>query len=167
MSKNSYLKPAISQFVSDIISFSSEYTSSNGACRNLIGPPKCLNKYGDRADAWCPAKFNRLEFVEVEFEREVYVEKIRVYENLNGGCLVRVDAFVGDSYVNVWMRDRAELKRSYQVYEVVVKDTARSYRSRRLKVYLDCTLLKYYTQMDAIELIGIYENEKRFFQFFN
>lgn len=156
-------KPPISQFASDIVSFSSQYTTSNGAVHNLIGPPACFNKYGDNASAWCPARFNSHEFVEVRFEREVYLEKARFYENLNGGCVVRVDALLagaGNKYVTVWQRKRAEVKRSYNVFEIdfqqdtIVKSSS-TCRSRQLKIFLDCSSLKYYTQMDAVELIGL------------
>jgi hypothetical protein len=147
---------SISQFVVDVISFSSQYTSTNGSARNIIGPPQCLNKYGDNCLAWCPAKYNREEFVEVRFEREVYIEKVRVFENLNGGCVVKVDALKdGSKYICVWNRTRSEVKRSYQIFEAVL-EAKTSFKSNQLKVYLDCTSLRYYAQIDAIELIGLF-----------
>ena len=41
-----------SQWVDQIVSFSSEFSAENWSARNLRGPPTCNNTYGDNASAW-------------------------------------------------------------------------------------------------------------------
>lgn len=150
------MSKSISQFVDCVLFCSSQYTSENGSARNLIGPPNCLNKYGDNALAWCPAKYNQMEFVEVSFKREVYCEKLRFYENLNGGCVVRVETLKKGKYICLWKRDNPEVKRHYHVYEIIFEPKT-SFRVNQFKVHLNCSTLRYYTQIDAIELIGLFK----------
>lgn len=146
----------MSQFVSEVLSFSSEYSSTNGSARNLVGAPRCLNRYGDNSLAWCPGSYGRHECVEVSFDRPLYVQTVHIYENLNAGCVVHIEAHDGEKYTTVWRRDQPDHKRSYQVFEPTFEKI--KFRSDRFKVHLDCTRLNYYAQVDAIEIVGTQTN---------
>ena len=153
----------IHQYVASVITFSTEFGTENWSSSKICGPPSNLNVYGDCVNAWCPARYNEDEFLEVKYDRAVYATKFRVYENLNGGTLVRIEVFVHDvlgttGYETLWSRDMPEHKTQYNIFSPSFAKSG--VRSNQYRFTFRCNVANYYSEYDAIELVGVLTNIK-------
>jgi hypothetical protein len=149
----------IHQYVSEVISFSSEFGTENWSASKIRGPPSNLNVYGDCVNAWCPSRYNEDEFLEVKYDRAVYATKFRIYENLNGGTLVRIEVFnEGTDYETLWFRDLPEQKTQYNIFSPSFAKS--NIRSNKYRFTFRCNAANYYSEYDAIELVGVLTNIK-------
>jgi hypothetical protein len=146
----------IKQFVSDVLAFSTEFSSQGWSASKIRGPPSTLNVYGDSSQAWCPSRYNEEEFLEIKFDRAVYATKFKIYENLNGGTVVKIEAYNGTNYEPLWSRDQPEHKNHYHIFSPHFQKCL--VRTNRFKITFGCTAANYFSELDAIELIGTLTN---------
>lgn len=109
----------ISQWVTRVTKFSTEYNSAAGnhplqtllltdigywPAKNVEGKPNTYPKYGDINTAWAPqASKGTFEFLELEFSDYVFPTGIRVYETYNPGALVMVSCKdPSGAWVTLW-----------------------------------------------------------------
>jgi len=146
-----------SQWVDQIVSFSSEFSAENWSARNLRGPPTCNNTYGDNASAWCPARYTQDEFLELRYLRSVYVSQVKIYENLNGGAVIKIEGMrQGGIYETIWSREAPENHTQYRIFCPQFEKS--SFRTNQLRLTLRFTAANYFSELDAVELIGTISN---------
>ena len=148
----------IHQFVAEVLAFSTEFGTDNWSASKIRGPPSNLNVYGDCVNAWCPSRYNEDEFLEVKYDRAVYATKFKIYENLNGGSLIRIEAYNGSAYETLWFRDRAEHVTQYNIFSPNFHKS--NVRSNQYRFTFRCNAANYYSEVDAIELVGVLTNIK-------
>lgn len=144
----------VNLFVSSIIGFSSEYNAGNHSwsASNLIGTPTCNSQYGDSASAWCPANYTEPEYVEVKYDYAIYIRKVKIYENLNGGSVIRVEAYTGSQYITIWSAERPQHFTHYRIFEPEIREPI--VKSDRLRITIDSSASNYFCELDAIEICG-------------
>ncbi len=59
------------QFVSNVISFTSQYSETSWRAQNLVGPPILNGVYGDSSLAWCPSTSVDDQLLELYFDTPV------------------------------------------------------------------------------------------------
>ena len=78
--------------VARVLKFSSQY---NGwPANNVVGKPNTYPEYGDIKTAWAPSTINKgQEFLELDFNESIRINRIDIYETYNPGALVKVIAY--------------------------------------------------------------------------
>jgi hypothetical protein len=153
VSKNYHL----CQWVSNVISVASEYSSGVGSwgADNLIGSPKTFPRYGDISTAWAPlSSSGSEEFLQVKFAVPVHVCGVDVFETWNPGCVVRISAFDGQNWHILWSGGlpKKRLPELPRVFSPSFPCT--TFLSDQIRIDLDCTRSVSWTEIDAIRLRG-------------
>lgn len=150
----------ISQFVSRVVSFTSEYSQTNWQAGNLIGPPSSNLTYGDITTAWCPARSDQNQILELAFDTEVYIKKIRLYENYNGGACTRLEALNPDTneYEELWSStpDSVRTCSFYLIFEPEFEIAA--FKSNQIRVSLTLEGRDMFSEIEAVEIVGTIMN---------
>lgn len=141
------------QWVSRVISYSSQYDSNSWPASCVEGPPRVYPKYGDIAGAWAQQTKNANEFIEVEFEDKVYIEKIEIYETLNAGAVKRIKAkHPNGTWVIVWETPQVCLIQNSRIFSPDFQKLG--FRCNVLRIEVDCTVANSWAEIDAVKIIG-------------
>jgi len=147
----------LSQWVSEIIAVTSEYSSGVGSwgADNLIGPPKTFPRYGDFCTAWAPLSSSGTEeIIHVKFARSVYICGVDVFETWNPGSVVKISAFDGQNWHTLWNGSLPQhrLPELPRVFSPSFPCT--TFLSDQIRIDLDCTNSLSWAEIDAIRLRG-------------
>lgn len=144
----------LAQFVREVVSFTSQYGDANWRAANLIGPPTSNSEFGDLSTAWCPSQADQNQVLELSFETEVFVEKIRLYENYNGGACTRLEALnpATNEYVQLWSTDQVQHFSHYSIFEPAFKTS--TFKAKQIRVSLTFEGRNLFSEIEAVELIG-------------
>ncbi|XP_015593223.1 F-box/LRR-repeat protein 4 [Cephus cinctus] len=171
----------VEQFVKEVSDFSSQYGSDNSisyTAYNIAGNPSKFPDYGDYPQAfvmrtygcwWDVAPSRPIDYmpqnngpvisqdyIDVEYYREVYPVRVSIYETYNPG-----------SVVAIWARDNN--RRWHQLWSGPPQIVSRKprifspplqlchFKTKMIRVEFNHSLLDYYTEVDAILLIGTSE----------
>lgn len=83
------------QYASKVLKYSSDLGGKLNSVKRIVGRPDAFPQGGPSANAWVSKDALGSAFVEVEFEKAQTVKQIAVFENLNAGCVTRIQ--VGDA----------------------------------------------------------------------
>lgn len=97
------------QWASKLIKFSSDLGGKQNGVKRILGKPDAFPQGGPSPNAWSPKNaLDGFEWVTVGFDKPQPVKQIAVFENLNAGCVIRVQADEGDGkFKTVWSRENA------------------------------------------------------------
>lgn len=147
---------SISQYVSKIIHFTSQYgANEDWSAENIKGPP-LLKTYGSNARAWCPSTDNQNQQLELEFEISVFVKQVKIYENCCGGAVTKIEAFNhnNDNYEIVWATNMNNPRVILQ-YNIFCPDfKCTLFMSNRIRLTLTLQNRNVFSQIEAVELVG-------------
>lgn len=143
---------SLKQFASRLVSFTSEYSNTNWKAENLLGPPRVLNTYGDSLEAWCPSTNDTDQILELAYEKSVFITKVNVYENFNGGSVTKIEAFNKDHYETLWSKENASLILNYNIFSPEFKPI--NFLSNQIRLSLTQTGRGVFAEIDAVELVG-------------
>ncbi|KAJ8669039.1 hypothetical protein QAD02_000298 [Eretmocerus hayati] len=171
----------VEQFVKRVVDFSSQYgcdTNYPYTAYNITGNPSKFPDYGDFPNAfvmrtygkwWDEAPSRCLDFmpqnndpivshdyIDLEYSKEVFPVRVSIYETFNPG-----------SVVAIWARDEAgQWLRLWSGPPQIVSHKARifspplhlcNFKTKTLRLEFNHSLLDYYTELDAVLLIGTSE----------
>ncbi|XP_069676083.1 F-box/LRR-repeat protein 4 [Periplaneta americana] len=171
----------IEQFVQDVVGFSSQYGSDisiSYTAYNITGKPSKFPDYGDfpqafvmrtygkwwneapsRTPSFMPQSLGKIisqDFIDLQFEESVYPFKVSVYETYNPGSVVRIWAA---DYQNrwrlLWEGEPQHVGHTPRVFSPVIR-TINS-PTKLLRLEFDHSHLEYYTELDAVLLVGTKE----------
>lgn len=91
----SFLQAQQVQYAAKVLKYSSDLGGKLNSVKRIIGKPDAFPQGGPSANAWVSKDALGSAFVEVEFEMAQTVKQIAVFENLNAGCVTRIQ--VGDA----------------------------------------------------------------------
>src|SRR5688572_17829053 len=96
------------QWATKLIKFSSDLGGKQNGIKRILGKPDAFPQGGPSPNAWSPKQaLDGYEWVIVGFDRPQPVKQIAVFENLNAGCVIRVQADDGSGkFRTVWSRDK-------------------------------------------------------------
>ncbi|UMY66931.1 MULTISPECIES: hypothetical protein [unclassified Flavobacterium] len=122
------------QWASKLIKFSSDLGGKQNGIKRILGKPDAFPQCGPSPNAWSPKKaLDGSEWVVVGFDHPQAVKQIAVFENLNSGCVVRVQADDGSgSFKTVWSRGWA-VRQNLYTYSFQ-RDRAYYYGRKRRKI---------------------------------
>jgi len=83
------------QYAAKVLKYSSDLGGKLNSVKRILGKPDAFPQGGSSANAWVSKDALGSAFVEVEFEKAQPVKQIAVFENLNAGCVTRIQ--VGDA----------------------------------------------------------------------
>jgi hypothetical protein len=89
----------------------------------------------------------------------VYATKFRIFENFNGGSIVKIEAINKGEYQTIYSRESPTLITEYNIFEAEIQPKP-LLRYDKYKITLSCTLAENYSQIDAIQLIGTLTSSK-------
>ena len=146
--------PEISQYVSRVLFATSEYSTSGWKAANLIGAPSEERAYGDNPNAWCPASDRDDQRLELEFDEAVFVRRLNVYENFNGGAVSKIEAYRSDTgaYELVWRSDVTRAHDHYNVFSPAFAPTL--FVSSRVRLTLSLSNRQRFPEIEAVQLVG-------------
>ncbi|XP_055526114.1 F-box/LRR-repeat protein 4 [Wyeomyia smithii] len=173
----------IKQYAQNVVDFSSQYgsdTSISYTAYNVTGKPSKYPDYGDFPETFAfrtygpwwklaPSAVAEIgpeagtlvdDYILARFEEPVYPDSITVFETYNPGGIVRIWAYTqADQWVCLW--DLAEA--SDDSVTPIARNRARQFcprlkacpnPTRYIRLEFNNTQLEYFTQIDAILLVG-------------
>ncbi|XP_060602914.1 uncharacterized protein LOC132755993 isoform X1 [Ruditapes philippinarum] len=143
----------LSQWVETVTRFSSQYDTNSWPATCVIGPPRVYPKYGDIPGAWASSTIDERQFLEVEFKEAVFVTGMDIYETYHAGGVKAIKALGEDGkWHNLWKTDRVTVIKSSRVFKPELAEL--SYRTKNIRVEVDCTGCGTWVEIDAIQLHG-------------
>jgi len=160
-----------------VISYSSQFSASDHAAIQLLGPPKAFPASGTNRGcwAWSGALGEPVEWVRLGFKQPVQLLAVRVYETRRPGavCRVRVSADAQQSdplseegWVDAWSRELrtaqvadAEVARlpAVRIFSPPIAPAAQSFYVSAIEVQLDVAgwTDETWSEIDAVQVVGL------------
>ncbi|MDR6564047.1 MULTISPECIES: OmpA family protein [unclassified Arcicella] len=143
-------------WASKVVAFSSEYSDAKTTKENraiqVLGKPSKLPQVGISACAWQPLTQNNTqeEFLIVSFDTLMPIQQVAIAENYGQGSIVRVEAFDEfDNLKTLWINRSAPSNEIGKMLNLVLSKPT-PYKVRSIKIVLNTTRTKGWTQIDAI-----------------
>lgn len=94
------------QWASKLIKYTSDLGGKEYGIKRILGKPDVFPQGGYSANAWTPKNaLDGREVVVVGFEKPQTVKQVAVFENINAGCVVRIQVSAdGEKFETVWSR---------------------------------------------------------------
>ncbi len=143
-------------FVSEVISFSSQYSNKEYSANQVIGKPNNFTEFGSALTAWRPKEEISMtgEFLEVKFTNQIIPTKVIFYENFNPGSISEVILYSTDkskSKVIYTAKDYLYVGETGSV-KVIIINPAITFPVASLKVTLATNRIPGFNEIDAIAL---------------
>ncbi|XP_049860890.1 F-box/LRR-repeat protein 4 isoform X1 [Schistocerca gregaria] len=176
----------IEQYVHDVIGFSSQYGSDiriSYTAYNITGKPSKYPNYGDFPQAFVMRTYGRWwnlapsrlvpymrqsvrritsqDYIDLEFEQAVYPVEVKVYETYNPGSLVRIwAADSNEAWTLLWEGLPQRVGPVARIFSPRIRSI--SFPTRVLRLEFHHLHLDYYTELDAVLLVGMKELSSSF-----
>ena len=143
-------------WASKVVAFSSEYSDAKTTKENraiqALGKPSKLPQVGISACAWQPLTQNNTqeEFLIVSFDTLMPIQQVAIAENYGQGSIVRVEAFDEFDILKTLWTNRSSPSNEIGKMLNLVLSKPTPYKVRSIKVVLNTTRTKGWTQIDAI-----------------
>ncbi|KAM0727295.1 F-box/LRR-repeat protein 4 [Formica fusca] len=166
------------QFVYNVYSFSSQYgnnISISYTAHNIIGPPSKFPEYGDFPQAfamrtyglwWDKAPSRSIDYmpqnnpdvvsqdyIDIEYREPVYPIRVSIYELYNPGSVIAI--WAQDCYgqwFQLWSRPPQIVTQQSRLFSPPLRLC--NFKTKMLRLEFNHSLLDYYTELDAVSLIG-------------
>jgi len=156
-----------SQWVHDVINFSSQRDAQGYGAHQLVGPPRVFPMHGHVLGAWQPAAVARGEeskedFVELEMATSMFVSGLEIYETFYAGSCVKVS--IWDAKRNAWdavWRGEAQplpsLHTEARLFtpELESREYATQHVRLDLRIFAHPTRADSAAQIDAVRILGV------------
>ena len=84
------------QWAQKVLKYSSDLGGKQNSVKRILGKPDAFPQGGPSPNAWVSKDALGSAWVEVEFEQAQTVKQIAVFENMNAGCVTRIQVGNGD-----------------------------------------------------------------------
>ncbi|XP_052071152.1 uncharacterized protein LOC127709590 [Mytilus californianus] len=123
------------------------------AADSIIGKPRVYPKYGDIPGAWAQGQKDSKQFIEVEFDQEIYIQKIEIYETYHAGAVKTISARKpNNNYEVIWNTKSVTNMNRSRIFSPDLKRL--SFLCKVLRINIDCTASKSWVEIDAIKITG-------------
>ena len=164
----------LEQYVSGVVRFSSQFTATRFSVSQVIGPPNALldKELGtyDNTLTWAHSQGTNCkrsnestapdiffsEYLEVEFEKSVFVEEVLIYEINTLGSIVRIKAWDRNQYHTLWTGEvwGGPSSSNREFLPHICQST---FKTNRIRLELDTCNSTGWNNYDAILLTGLTE----------
>lgn len=143
----------IELWAKSVVEFSSQYDDRYAADK-ILGAPNFYPKYGDHKGTWAQKTLTAKEFIVVEFDEQLYLTAVEVYETYNAGGIIRISAFdeVSGLWIKIWENAKATRIETSRAFSPAIQEQA--FKSKRIRVDVDCTVCNSWCELDAIKIKG-------------
>ncbi len=123
------------------------------SARQVLGKPNVYPKYGDLEYTWAQDQGNldSLQFIEVEFQTEVFASQINIYETCHAGAVIRIKLLNKESnqWTTAWQSQNGPQNiESSRVFSPPL--TMSTFKTNSVRLELDCSTCQSYCEIDAI-----------------
>lgn len=180
MGKEDYVN-FVQQYVRNVLSYSSQYGGSNSisyAAANIIGLPKKFPTYGDFSQTfamrtyglwWDKAPSRSIDYmpqnntdivgqdyITIEYCEAVYPIRVSIYEVYNPGSVIRIWAQdPNNRWFLLWNGPPQIVPPISRIFSPFLQSC--DFKTKTLRLEFNHSLLDYYTELDAVMLIGTSE----------
>lgn len=155
------------QWANQVIGFSSEFSNASLPLQynaiQVLGKPTRYPAFGGTACAWSPATENNTassEWIHVGYESPMPVQQIVIAENLNAGCVVRVELIDDAGQQHVVYENLAPQPLTVNGRWNYIFTDRTSYKVSSVKITLNTALLKGWEHIDAIGIADTRDSVK-------
>ncbi|XP_071129105.1 TD and POZ domain-containing protein 1-like [Mytilus edulis] len=143
----------VEQWVSKVLHYSSQYDSQSWPASCVEGKPRVYPKYGDIAGAWAQKQKDANQFIEIEYEEKIYIDKIDIYETYHAGMVKCIKAkHPNGSWVKVWNTPKVSCITHSRIFSPEFERL--SFQSNVLRIEVDCTVAGNWCEIDAVKISG-------------
>lgn len=136
-----------------VVEKSSEYDERWGAIQ-ILGPATVYPANGDIKGTWAQKTLSADEFIVVEYEEQIFVTAIEIYETYNAGGVVGVSAFdnFSNTWIKLWEAKSAQRVDGSRIFSPPIG--APPFKIDRIRLNVDCTVAKTWVELDAVKIKG-------------
>lgn len=171
----------VEQFVKDVCDFSSQYGSNisiSYTAYNIAGNPSKFPDYGDFPQAfvmrtygqWWDKAPSRLidympqnnvnivsqDYIDLEYYQEVYPIRVSIYETYNPGSVIGIWAQNSENkWYQLWSGMPQTVPHKSRIFTPQLQLC--NFKTKMIRLEFNHSLLDYYTELDAVLLIGTSE----------
>ncbi|KAL7300445.1 hypothetical protein TKK_0006797 [Trichogramma kaykai] len=171
----------VEQFVSDVVDFSSQYGNNSNisyTAYNIAGNPSKFPDYGDFPQAFVMRTYGKWwdrapskcldympqnngpvvshDYIDLSFSKDVYPVRISIYETYNPGSVVAIWARDEDGrWTKLWNGPPQIVPHKPRIFSPPLQQI--NFKTKILRLEFNHSLLDYYTELDAVQLIGTTE----------
>ncbi|WAQ96631.1 SPOPL-like protein [Mya arenaria] len=127
----------VSQWVSRVRAYSSQYDSDSWNADQVIGSPRVYPQYGDIVGTWAPGDRNNSEFLETYHA---------------GGTKAVLGKTADGRWVPLYTAPSIENITSSRIFSPPLNE--QSLKTRELRIEVDCTVAGTWVEIDAVQLHG-------------
>jgi len=141
----------ITQWANSAIA-SSEFSNDSWAAFQAEGAPDTFN-CGDLPTAWAAANSSSVDWIELYYDIPVEVTEINIYQSYNPDQVVAVELIATDGdYVPIFEQAQVAEENCPYILSLAVES---NFASNGVRITIDQSLLSDWTEIDAVELIGV------------
>ncbi|XP_062596729.1 uncharacterized protein LOC134258201 isoform X3 [Saccostrea cucullata] len=143
------------EWASEVLAFSSEYSSTSYSAKQILGKPNVYPKYGASSKAWTQGygQTNAKQYVELKFPEKIWLAHVNIYEVYNAGAVTRILAKNGEhGWVEIARAPYAHLIKRARIFSPEIKRV--DFPVNELRIEVDCTVSRSYVYIDAVEIVG-------------
>lgn len=146
----------IRQYPTNVIRFSSQFSTTSWAATRALGKENVYPNYGDFANAWASLSADEeREFLELGFDTIQTVRSIEIYETFNPGAIDSI--FLRDANSKKWnlvyakpvVKNLPEKSRIFSIYLMETK-----YFSDAIRIAINSPAIPGWNEIDAIAITG-------------
>jgi len=149
-----YTTPRTLRYASYVISFSSQYSSTNWSAQHALGPPDVYPDHNDSVNAWASLTENsQREYLELGFDDAAQVSGVIIYETLYPGSIDTVylrDPGTGQ-WVTVWSGTATPQPLTARAFEISFPLTA--FNVSQVRIAMNSPAVPYWNEIDAVALV--------------
>ncbi|WAR31680.1 FBXL4-like protein, partial [Mya arenaria] len=116
----------------------------------VIGLPDVYPEDGDKEGSWRIGENGPNEYIQVQFNKSVYISGIEIYETFNAGMTQEVLAHDGSSWVSLWSTTSNKKIDKTRIFSPPLQVT--NFLSNHIRINVDGN--KEWPELDAIRLHG-------------
>ncbi len=144
------------QWASQVLGFSSEYTTNAWSAMQSLGPPDVYPLYGDHTGAWASeTEDGQREYLELGYANPGYVDSVSVYETLAPGAIdtISVRNPASGLWETVWTGTAAAAAPTSRVFTVTFPLTA--YPVDAVRLDINSPAVPNWNEIDAVSISGL------------
>jgi len=150
----------IRQYASSVLSFSSQWSSTNWSASKITGEEDVYPDYGDISNSWATATADgQREFIIVGFEPHQTIHTIEIFETYNPGAIDTV--YIRNAGTGKWQKIYSksaltDLPKESRIFSIYIRET--TYLVDAVRLALNSPAVEGWNEIDAVAISGQQEN---------
>jgi hypothetical protein len=125
---------------------------------NILGVPCTYPSYGSYpANTWSPAsRTGSVEFVELLFKREVYVQRVEIFETFNPGCVTMISVMNKETnhWESVWSGNPTKVTTNCRARIFAPPLRSKLFKTNLIRIDFDTRPYNSWCEIDGVKICG-------------